>query len=173
MESNAQLRYLHIAPRKVRLVADVIRGMDVKRADLELANLPKRSSLPLQKLLKSAIQNAAHDFQQGPELLYIKKITVDGGPVMKRMRPRAFGRGAQILKRMSHVNMILGVRGQESEIMKTRKKADMVVREAESEDIKGDVSTNKTRKTERTSQATGGKARTGGFAKKIFPRKVI
>lgn len=172
MESNAQLRYLHIAPRKVRLVANVIRGMDVKRADLELANLPKRSSLPLQKLLKSAIQNAAHDFQQGPELLYIKKITVDGGPVMKRMRPRAFGRGAQILKRMSHVNMILGVRGQESEIMKTRKKADMVVREAESEDIRGNSST-KTRKTERASQATGGKTRTGGFAKKIFPRKVI
>lgn len=171
MESKAQLRYLHIAPRKVRLVANVIRGMDVKRAELELANLPKRSSLPLLKLLKSAIQNAAHNFQQESDRLYIKKITVDGGPVMKRMMPRAFGKGATILKRMSHVNLMLGVRGEEVDQVKMKRSQDMVIREAESEEIKGNVSVE--RKTGHRSTLINSAKRARKFARKIFPRKVI
>lgn len=104
---QAKLRYLHISPRKVRLVASLIKGMDVKRAELELDKLPKRSSTPLLKLLKSAVNNAASNFQKDPTALYVREMSVNAGPVMKRMRPRAFGRGALIRKRMSHITIVL------------------------------------------------------------------
>ena len=173
MEAKANLFYLHIAPRKVRLVASLLKGMDAGRAELELRNLPKAASVPLQKLLKSAIQNAVHDLQQDASLLYIKKINVDGGPMMKRMMPRAFGRGATIRKRMSHVSLVLGVRGGEGGTeAKAKSMAAPAVREAEWEDVKGDVNTGRTKSRE-TSTAAPSKKKAGSFGKKIFTRKVI
>ena len=169
---QARLSYLHISPRKVRLAAHVLKGMDVRRAELELHNLSKRASMPLVKLLKSAIQNAVHDLQQDPARLYIKEITVDAGPVAKRMMPRAFGRGATIRKRTSHVLLVLGVRGEESiGIRKTRKGGEPIVREADWEDVKGSVVEN--RPSTRKASAGSSKKKLRRFSKKIFTRKVI
>ena len=173
MEAKANLFYLHIAPRKVRLVASLLRGMDVGRAELELRNLSKAASAPLGKLLKSAIRNAVHDLQQDASLLYVKKITVDGGPMMKRMMPRAFGRGATIRKRMSHVSLVLGLRGGEETGRANIKKATVpVVREAEWEEVKGEIGAGRAKSRE-TPTATHSKKKTGYFGKKIFTRKVI
>ncbi|MBI2122159.1 MAG: 50S ribosomal protein L22 [Candidatus Sungbacteria bacterium] len=107
MEIKASLKNLHIAPRKVRLVAGLIKGKDIGRAEVELVNLVKRSSNPILKLLRSAAANAAHNFGLPRESLYIKEIKVDAGQVFKRFRARAFGRAAPIRKRTSHVSLIL------------------------------------------------------------------
>ncbi len=172
MEATARLSYLHISPRKVRLAAHVLKGMDVRRAELELHNLPKRASMPLVKLLKSAIQNAVHDLQQDPARLYVKSITVDAGPVAKRMMPRAFGRGATIRKRTSHVSLVLGLRGEErTSVRKTKKGTTFAVREADWEDVKGNVVEN--RPSTRNASAGSSKKKSGKFSKKIFTRKVI
>lgn len=167
---QANLHYLHIAPRKVRLVTGLLKGMDVRHAELELRNLPKRSSAPLLKLLKSAIQNAVHDFQQDPSVLYVKKINVDAGPIMKRMMPRAFGRGATIRKRMSHVSLVLGVRG-EIVAGKKAKTVKPMIRDAEQEEIKGEM--DRARLSNRTDAVKTSKKKSRGFAKKVFTRKVI
>lgn len=98
-EATAQLKNYRQAPRKVRLVADLVRGKSATRALMLLDTLPKRASLPMAKLIRSAVANAGASADD----LYISKIAVDGGVVLKRMMPRARGRGAQILKRTSHV----------------------------------------------------------------------
>jgi large subunit ribosomal protein L22 len=107
MEVRAHLRYLRIAPRKVRLVINLIRGMHVELAIDQLSVLPKRSSLPILKLLNSAVANAEHNFKLEKKNLIIKSITADEGPKLKRWQPRAFGRAAEILKRMTHVTIVL------------------------------------------------------------------
>ena len=105
---KAYLRHLHIAPRKCRLVAGLIRGKSVPDATHALSYLTKRSALPMLKLLRSAVANASHNFQMDGKDLYIKELRVDEGPVQKRMRPRAMGRGAPIRHRTSHISLILG-----------------------------------------------------------------
>lgn len=107
MEVKATLRHLHIAPRKVRLVAGLVRGLPLQDALVQLRHLPKRSSLPLEKLLKSAAANARHNFNLDEKNLRIKAILVDSGPVQKRIEPRAFGRGFVVRKRMSHILVTL------------------------------------------------------------------
>jgi large subunit ribosomal protein L22 len=104
---SAKLRYLRIAPRKVRLVADLIRGKSVSEAETILNSLSKKSALPLSKLLKSAIANAKNNFQLNPTKLYISKITVDEGPKLKRWRPRARGQAYEIQKKTSHITLVL------------------------------------------------------------------
>lgn len=110
MPITAKLNYFRMSPRKVRVVADAIRGVDVDEAEVRLAHLGKRATAPLQKLLQSAIANAEHNFQKDPAMLFVQTITVDGGPVLKRFRARAFGRAADIRRRTSHVTMVLGER---------------------------------------------------------------
>ena len=104
---TAQLRHLHIAPRKVRLVADTIRKHPYSDAIHILSFLPKRSSFPLLKLLRSAGANAKNNFNLDAPTLYIKEIRVDAGPVMKRYMPRAMGRASLIRKKMSHITLVL------------------------------------------------------------------
>ena len=116
---EAQLNYVHIAPRKMRLVANLVKGMDVSRAETQLRFLTKRASHPLVKLLRSAVANAKHNFQLDEKDLVIQKITVDGGPVLKRFRARAFGRAARLRKRTSHVTLVLKVR-EKSETRNTK-----------------------------------------------------
>ena len=110
MISNAELRHLRISPRKVRLVADLVRGKDVEEARNILRLTQKRSSQPLLRLLESAIANADHKGGVNVDKLYVQTITVDGGPVMKRWRPRAQGRATPILKRTSHITVKLDQR---------------------------------------------------------------
>lgn len=110
MEIIAKSKYIHSSPRKVRLVANLIKGMETSRAETELAYLPKHASLPLLKLLRSALANAKHNFSLDEKGLYIQDIVVGAGPVLKRTRARAFGRSATIRKRMSHISIKLGTK---------------------------------------------------------------
>ena len=104
---KAYLKNYRQAPRKVRLVANLIKGKPVAAAELELVHLAKRAALPMEKLLASAVANAK---AQGadPETLFVKNVIVDKGLVIKRHMPRAFGRASSIHKHASHVTLTLG-----------------------------------------------------------------
>lgn len=105
---KALLKNYHQAPRKVRLVADLIRGKSVPAARHALMFLPKKSTPAISKLLESAVSNAS-GFDVKPEDLFVKKITVDKGAVMRRMRPFGRGRSGTIRKTMSIIFLELGV----------------------------------------------------------------
>ncbi len=107
MDVIAKLRYFRVSPRKVRLVLGLVRGQHVLAAEQQLMNLPKRSSLPILKLMRSAVANAEHNFKLDPKALFIKKAFADEGPKLKRFTPRAMGRATPVLKRMSHVTLVL------------------------------------------------------------------
>lgn len=107
MQITAKLRYLRIAPRKVRLVADLIRGKSVKEAQSILDFSSKKAAGPIKKLLKNSIANNKSNFQLDQDSLYISKITVDEGPKLKRWRPRARGKAAEIQKKTSHISLVL------------------------------------------------------------------
>lgn len=96
-----------MAPRKVRLIANSLKGMPVWKAEAVLMHRPQRSAEPLLKLLRSTVANAKNNAGMETDKLRIQSIMVDGGPVMKRFMPRAFGRATPILKRMSHVTLVL------------------------------------------------------------------
>jgi large subunit ribosomal protein L22 len=107
MTVTAKLRYLRIAPRKVRLVADLIRGKKVSQALNLLEFLPKKAALPFLKLLKQAIANAKNNFQLSETNLFISKILVDEGPKLKRWMAKARGQADEIFKRTSHIVLVL------------------------------------------------------------------
>jgi len=111
MEVTARLRYLQGSPQKVRLVVDMIRGKDVQEAVNILTFSKKGAARPVGKLLKSAIANAENrDEQVDIDRLYVKEVFVDGGPVLKRLRPQPMGRAFRILKRQSHITIKLDTR---------------------------------------------------------------
>ena len=107
MEAKAYLRYVRISPRKVQIVCDLIRGKDVKTAMAILMQTPKAASEPLMKLLKSACANAENNFNMDKKNLYVAECFVCPGPMLKRIRPRAQGRAFRVMKRTSHVTMVL------------------------------------------------------------------
>ncbi len=108
---TAKLNNYRQAPRKVRLVTDLIRGKNVVAALNHLMFVPKKASAPIKKLLDSAIANAVHNFNIQPENLFVKEISVNQGPIMKRSMPRARGRAFPIHKHTSHVNLVLAEKG--------------------------------------------------------------
>lgn len=110
MEQNvvAKLRYAHVPPRKMRLQADVIRGMSLAEAEAELMFSSRRPASALLKLLRSAKANAKYQKLE-PAALYVKEIRVDQGPKQKRGMPRARGSMSLIEKKTSHVTIVLGV----------------------------------------------------------------
>ena len=110
MEAVANLRYLRISPSKVKIVLDLIRGKDVATATAILLNTPKAASEPVLKLLKSAAANAENNHQMDPEKLYVSEVFATPGPIIKRMMPRAQGRGYRINKRTSHVTIAVSER---------------------------------------------------------------
>src|ERR1700737_1243208 len=105
MEAKASLRYLRITPRKVRVVADIIRGQKVDQALAQLAYVEKRAAEPLAKLLRSAVANAdqAAKGQLDADALWVKELMVDQGPSLRRFMPRAMGRAFKVLKKTSHI----------------------------------------------------------------------
>lgn len=107
MQVNARLRNLRMAPRKVRLVVNLIRGLSVDAALQQLQFCNKAAALPVQKLLKSAIANAEHNHQLDASTLTVAKITADAGITLHRFRPRAHGSAAPIRKRSTHITLIL------------------------------------------------------------------
>lgn len=108
MEIKVKAKYIHQAPRKVRLVADLVRKQTVLNALDQLRHVGKNAAGPIAKLINSAVAGAEHNFELAKDNLYIKSITVDGGPVLDRWLPRAQGRATPIKKRMSHLTIVLG-----------------------------------------------------------------
>ena len=107
MDIHASLRYLRMAPRKVRLVINAVRGLPVMTADTRLTFMKQAAVEPVQKLLRSAIPNAEHNFHLKKEDLIVKTITAEGGPTIKRSRPRSRGSAAPIRKRTTHIMIVL------------------------------------------------------------------
>lgn len=107
METKAVGKYIRISPQKARLVADTVRGMNVDQAITTLKFTPKKGAKILRKVIESAVANATQDDQVDVDNLIIKKIAVDGGPSLKRIRPRAMGRATRVIKRTSHITVIL------------------------------------------------------------------
>ena len=106
---QAQGKFLRISPKKTRRVIDLIRGQGVTAALAILANTPQRPKLYVEKILKSAINNAKQKGLQ-TEQLYISKIVADEGPMWKRFRAASFGRATKIRKRTSHIKIELDVK---------------------------------------------------------------
>ncbi len=104
---KAQLNYLMIAPRKVRLIANTLKGMSIAEAQAQLILRPHRAAEALLKLLNSAVANAKNNHQLAATSLKVSGIWVDPAPVLKRSLPRAQGRATSIFKRMSHVTIEL------------------------------------------------------------------
>lgn len=107
MQAKAVAKTVRIAPRKARMVVDLIRGKQVGEAVAILKHTPKAVSPIVEKVLNSAIANAEHNYDMDAENLLIKEAYVDEGPTLKRFRPRAQGRASQINKRTSHITIVL------------------------------------------------------------------
>lgn len=107
MEAKAYLKYARISPRKVQIVLDLIRNKPVDVAFAILKHTPKSACEPLEKLLKSAVANAENNYNMDKDSLYVSQCFVTPGPTMKRIRPTAKGRAYRILKRSSHVTMVV------------------------------------------------------------------
>ncbi len=107
MEVSAKLRYARISPQKTRLVADQVRGLSVEQALNLLLFSSKKAAKIIKKLLDSAVANAENNAGMDIDELKVAKIFVDEGPTYKRMRARAKGRSTRILKRTSHITIIV------------------------------------------------------------------
>jgi len=107
MEAKAILKFARISPRKVQIVADIIRNKPADKAMAILKHTPKAACECLEKLLKSAIANAENNQQMDVSKLYVSEIIVGPGPILKRIRPRAHGRAYHIYKRTSHVTLVV------------------------------------------------------------------
>lgn len=107
MQVQAQVKYLRMSPKKLRLIADVIRGMKVETAINSLAFVNKLATRPVIKLLNSAISNAVNNFDLKKENLYIKEIKVDMAGMLKRWQFKAHGRATPLRKRNAHILIVL------------------------------------------------------------------
>ena len=177
MEVSAKVNYLRVSPRKVRLVTNMLKGLGAKEALLQLRFLPKRASHPLEKLLRSALANAKHNFDLDEKNLRVKTIRVDGGPVSKRFTPRAFGRASPIRKRTSHITLIL------DELIPTSLKARRAKKNMAPE-IRGSASREEVKDIVAEEESRGGAPRREvprqdrkvggrGFVGRIFNRKAV
>jgi len=106
-QAKAIARTVRIAPRKVRLVVDLIRGKQVGEAVAILRHTPKAASPVVEKVLKSAVANAEHNYDLDINSLVVSEVFVDEGPTLKRFRPRAQGRASPINKRTSHITLVV------------------------------------------------------------------
>lgn len=107
MEAKASAKYVRIAPRKVQIVLDLIRNQPADKAMAILRHTPKAACEPLEKLLKSAMANAENNHDMDGKNLVVSQCYVTPGPTLKRFRPRAQGRAFRILKRTSHITLVL------------------------------------------------------------------
>jgi large subunit ribosomal protein L22 len=107
MKVKAQAKYLRAAPRKVRQVADLIRGKNTKEALVMLKFIPTAGAKLIEKVLKSAVANATHNYKLGEDRLFVSEILIDGATPFKRIHPRARGSAFPILKRQSHITIYI------------------------------------------------------------------
>lgn len=110
MEVKASLKYARVGAQKARLVADLVRGKDVSEALKILKFSDKKTAVFLKKLIESAVANADVKGVVDSDNLFVKTVFVDAGPSLKRFRPRAQGRAYGVLKKTSHINVVLGER---------------------------------------------------------------
>src|SRR5438552_5642953 len=125
MEALAKLKNYPTGPRKMRLLADVVRSMEVEKALAILEHHPQHNAMPLAKLLKSAMKNweQKNEGKSAADAnLVIKTIFVDGGRVLKRMRPAPQGRGYRVRKRSNHVTIIVDAPNPQREILEAHRK---------------------------------------------------
>jgi len=194
MKVTATLKNLRISPRKVRLVADAVKGMNTDAAIVQIKNIIKRSSEDIEKLVMSAVANAENNFGLDRSNLYICDIQVGEGPRMKRWLPRAHGRATQILKRTSHVYLTLEEREEgknrkskeelekerakrAAEKDKMRKEYEKALKEEEAEEgvESEDGEKNTAAKTVKKAAEKGAakKGQDNGWMKKVFQRKSV
>ncbi len=107
MEVKASLNFARIGCQKARLVADVVRGQDVNEALKALTFMRQKGAVLVKKLIESAVANAEHKKVIDVDTLFVKHISVDMGPAIKRFRPRAQGRASEIKRKISHINVVL------------------------------------------------------------------
>lgn len=190
MKVVAKLKNLRISPRKVRLVANFIKGLDVAEALYQLENNVKKSNPIMKKLLESAIGNAENNFGLDKDNLYVYSTKVCAGATLKRWMPRAFGRASTILKRTSQIELVLEERvegkgrkskeemekekqkrleekkKQEKEAQKEREKQEEGMKKAEREIVAKNIE-----KTKEIDKAKKGGETKGSLASRIFRRK--
>lgn len=163
-EYTAKLNYLRMAPRKVRSVADLIRGLSVNNAEAQLLVQRRRPSKAILKLLRSAVANAKNNKQLNLEYLFVSSIRVDQGPMLKRMLPRARGSASPIQKKMSHVTIVLGV----NEKLASKFK---IVPPKRTKLPPGEDRPIKEKRQPRGEKETAEQKKKSGFFKRIFNRK--
>ncbi|MFH0853622.1 MAG: 50S ribosomal protein L22 [bacterium] len=137
MDFRASVLFLKIAPRKVRLVAEQIKGLSVPSALAQLNVSIKISARPIRKLVSSAVAGAKAQ-EKKAEDLFIKSIYVNEGPKLKRYRPRAFGRASEILKRSSHITLILTDKKEDKKSDKLSKSKSKIKAKTVKEVVKSD-----------------------------------
>ena len=135
MKIKARLNHIRISPKKVRLIAGLVRNMDVKKAEIHLRISTKQAAGPFLKLLNSAASNASHNFNIEKDNLFISEIQVNEGPTLKRWRARAMGRSAPIMKRTSHIDLVLETK-KEVKIKKKKVEKPEVVKLGDIKEIK-------------------------------------
>ena len=108
MEANATAKYLRIAPRKARLVVDLIRGKSVREAEAILKFSPQKGAELAAKVLNSAVANAENNLSMDKDELIVTGAYVNEGPSLRRFKPRAQGRADRILHKMSHITIVVG-----------------------------------------------------------------
>ncbi len=172
---TARLRYLKMSPRKVRLQADVIRGLPVLDAEAQLMLSPRRASDPVLKLLKSAIANAK--FQKAEvQKLFVQELRVDQGPTQRRWTPRARGSWSPINKRTSHITIILGS-SDETKLSKfvIHEKPKKKVKPSKTKKAKNSEKTEKQKEESKEKNEVNPKPSKGktGSLKRVFQRKAI
>lgn len=163
---TAKLSFLRQAPRKVRSVGDLIKGLPVNEAEAQLLAQTRRPSKVLLKLLRSAVANAKNNKVHDVQHLFVESVRVDGGPMLKRILPRARGSASPIQKKMSHVTMVLGV----NENLKSRF---TIVPPKKTKLPPGQDVRSKTKKPKATERAAPQSKQTSGFWKRQFGRKVV
>ena len=105
--ARARAKYVRIAPRKVQIICDMIRGKEAAYAQALMEHTPKAGCEHVIKVLKRAVANAENNFEMDPEKLYVEQAFVDAGPILKRGQPRAHGRMFRINKRTSHITVVV------------------------------------------------------------------
>ena len=105
MEVKATAKYIRIAPRKIRIVMNLIRGKSIREAFAILKFTPKVGSEVIEKVLRSAVANAEHNNDMDVEKMFVSSCSVDQGPTLKRIHPRSRGQAFKIVKRSSHVTV--------------------------------------------------------------------
>lgn len=190
MEVKASLKHLRKSPKKVRLIADLVRGSEVNKALAQLKFSKKWASEPVIKLLESAVANAVNNFELDKDNLFVKEIKVNEGVTMHRWMPKAQGRATAIRKRSSHVEVVLGEikesgkKGPKKQKVEAPVKLDKIKKEGSVEIETSSPEENKTGSTKEKGKKVVGSHEAGGrhghakieggrkgFASKLFQRK--